>query len=59
MLVLKVIPNYGSCMFCKIIESYSEKTSSSFILCTNMAAMKSGENHLYEGLLTFGNLYIA
>lgn len=24
-----------------------------------LAAMKSGENHLYEGLLTFGNLYIA
>ena len=36
-------------MFCIIIESDSQKTYFSFVLCTNMAAMTSGDNHLYNG----------
>ena len=49
MLVHKTIANYSSIMFYMIIESNSQKTFFSFVLCTNMAAMTSGENHLYAG----------
>ena len=45
MLVHKTIANDGSCL-CIIIESNSQKTFFSFVLCTNMAAMTSGESHL-------------
>ena len=31
---------------CIVIESNSQKTFSSVVLCTNMAAVTSGENHL-------------
>ena len=34
-------------MFCIIIESNSQKTFFSFILCTNMAEMTSGQKHPY------------
>ena len=33
-------------MFCIIIEPNSKMTFFSVVLCTNMAAMSSGENHL-------------
>ena len=49
MLVHKTIANYSSIMFYMIIESNSQKTFFYFVLCTNMAAMTSGENHLYTG----------
>ena len=34
-------------MFCIITESNSQKTLFSVVLCTNMAAVTSGENHLH------------
>ena len=34
-------------MFCIKIESNSQKTYFSIVLCTNMAAVTSGENHLF------------
>ena len=43
MLVHKTIANYV--MFCIIIESNSQKTFFCLALCTNIAAMRSGENH--------------
>ena len=40
-------------MFCIIIASNSEKLFSPFILCTNMASVMSGENHLLFMLAYF------
>ena len=34
-----------------MIESNSQKTFLSFVLCTNMAALTSGENHLLQPIL--------
>ena len=41
MLVHKTVASYSSCF------ANSQNTFSSFVLCTNMEAMTSGENHLY------------
>ena len=35
-------------MFCVIIESNSQKTFFSFVLCTNMVTMISAENHQFQ-----------
>ena len=43
MLVHKTMANW--LIFCIIIESNSQKNLFSFVLCTNMEAVKSGENH--------------
>ena len=45
--IVQVVNSKLRLMFCIIIESNSQKTFFSLFLCTNMAAMTSGENHLY------------
>ena len=49
--------NSKSCpMFCIIIDSNSQKTFLSIVLCTKMAAVTSGQNHLFTSLFNFNKV---